>query len=159
MRHVLTNLIGVIFALLLGAALYLYAATASVFDSYQPGMSDFLLRFSPNFIVLTVVGTPLAATFVPKFRAAASPVARSFAQIALATSATLFVGLMALDSLDPCTARRPANRDLRSTLEHSLRCPQLSNRSYFAPISAGVLSGFLLWVVNRRQGGAHKRAV
>jgi hypothetical protein len=117
MRHAFTTVIGVVFALLLGVALYMYAATASVFESYQPGMDDLLLSFDPNAIVLIVVGTPLVATFVPQVRVAASHMARTFARIAMATAATVLVGLVALEWLDPCKTPRPANRDLRSMLE------------------------------------------
>jgi hypothetical protein len=133
-----------------------YAATASVGESYQPGIGDVLLRFGPNVIVLMVVGTPLAATFVPQIRAAASQMAQTMARIALATAATVLFGLLALEWLAPCRAPRPPNRDLRSTLEHSLLCPELSNRSYSVPIFAGGLSGLFLWAANRRKGGAQR---
>ena len=151
MRQAYTTVIGVVFALLLGAALYLHAATASVSESYQPGISSLLVKFDPNVIVLIAVGIPVAATFVPQVRAAASSMARAMARLGLATAATVLVGLVALELLEPCKAPRPPNRALRSTLEHSLLCPELSNRSYSGPIYAGALSGFLLWVANRRQ--------
>ena len=158
MRHAFTTVFGVVFALLLGAALYVYAATASVFGRYPPGVDDLPLSVDPNVIVLIVVGTPLAATFVPQVRVGASQMAQTFARIAVATAATVLLGLVALDWLEPCKTPRPASRDLRSTLEHSLLCPQLSNRSYFPPIYAGGLSVLLLWVANQRHGRVRNRA-
>src|SRR5918994_452984 len=115
MRRALTMLVGVTFALILAATLYLSAATASVFDKYQPGISDFLpawhFRFSRDFdplrIILIVVGIPLVATFAPQVRIGASEMARAFARVALTTSSIVLVGLVAIDWLEPCRSSPP----------------------------------------------------
>ena len=155
MQRALITLIAAAFALLLGAALYVSAATASVFDKYQPGMSDFRSRVSPGRLILIVVGTPLAATFVPQLRAAAARMARTLARVALATVAAALVALVALDRVEPCTTAASESRDLHGTLRQSLLCPKLSNRSYFVPFYAGALSCFLLWIAKRRQTASH----
>ena len=140
-------------ALLLVASLYLFAATASIGDTYQPGISAFRLRLHPVLTVIMFAGCPLAAALLGSsaWRAAGRVGAR-LAMTALIISAA-FVGALAVARVTGlnCSAVPPAERVLEATLRYALRCPEFSNRSFTTPLITGLTSLVLVLIASRAQ--------
>jgi hypothetical protein len=138
-------------AIVLAASLYLFAATASIGDAYQPGISMFRLRLHPVLTVLVFAGCPLAAGLLGSagWRVAAYAGAR-LAMTALIVSAA-FVAVLATAEIAglQCRTPPPVERVLDATLRHALRCPEFSNRSFTTPLVTGLVS-LALVLVSRR---------
>lgn len=141
---------GIFFALLL-AQFYFSAATASVGESYQPGINTVRVPLSPELWLIALVGTPVAISFIPGLRGPAFRFGAAFAWAGIAAALLAFPALAAIDRQLPCQSSPPTTRTLQATLRHSLLCPQFSNRSYAAPFYSVVLGGALLCIVYARR--------
>jgi hypothetical protein len=149
--RVLVLVLQALLAIVLVSSLYLFAATASIGDGYQPGISAFRLRLHPVLTVLMFAGCPLAAGLLGSaaWRAAARVGAR-LAATALVISVAFVAGLAVAELAGlHCTASPPLERELEVTLRHSLRCPEFSNRSYTMPSFAGLTSLVLVFIARR----------
>lgn len=142
------------FALLLGAALYVHAATASVGASYQQGMPLFRSVTSPYLVIFVGVGIPLAGALAASNARGWSRTSQALARVAILTSLVGLLAFVVIEWVEPCTALAPSARDLSSTLGYSLLCPRLSNRSYAAPIYSAVLAWVLLRIATWRATSA-----
>jgi hypothetical protein len=155
-RRVLVIVLQALLAIVLAASLYLFAATASISETYQPGISMFRLRLHPMLTVLVFAGCPLAAGLLGSagWRVAAYVGAR-LAVTAVVISAA-FVAALATAQIAGvhCTTPPPAERDLDATLRHALRCPEFSNRSYTTPLVTGLASLALVLVARRARPDA-----
>jgi hypothetical protein len=140
-------------ATLLVASLYLFAATASIGDTDQPGISAFRLRLHPVLTVIMFAGSPLAAALLgsPAWRAAGR-VGSRLAMTALIISVA-FAGALAIARVTGphCSAAPPAERVLEATLRYALRCPEFSYRSFTTPLITGLTSLVLVLIASRAQ--------
>jgi len=142
----IATVLTIVFAIAFLAELYLFAATASIYDSYQPGISAFRIRLHPLVLLLFSGGAPLIAALVWRTRRA--PLARFSERIGLLGGVISLVALLVLLGLETagvrCDDPLPLVRELRTTLEHSLRCPTFSGRSAAAPVYGALLSALVL---------------
>ena len=151
--RVLVNALQAVLAIVLAASLYMFAATASIDEATQPGISMFRLRLHPVLTVLVFAGCPLAAGLVGSagWRVAAHVGAR-LAVTAVVISAA-FVAALATAQIAGvhCMRPPPVERNLDATLRHALQCPEFSNRSYTTPLVTGLTSLALVLVARRVQ--------
>ena len=153
--RVLVIALHVLLAIVLAASLYLFAATASINEAYQPGISAFRLRLHPVLTVLVFAGCPLAAGLLgsSEWRAAAR-IGAGLARTALLISA-VFLAAVAMAELAglQCRTPPPVERRLEATLRHALRCPEFSNRSLATPVFTGLTSLALVFIARRARPG------
>lgn len=155
-RSWLTAVVTTIFALVFSAELYLFAATASIYDSYQPGISGVRMFLHPLALLLILAGAPLFLGLV--WRAHRSALAELSESISLVGGVICLLALALLLALDAigvrCDDPLPAIRELRTTLQHSLGCPNFSGRSGASAVYGGLLSAFLFWGSRRLRRAA-----
>ncbi len=124
--------------LVLTIPLYVSAATASIYDSYQPGITAFQIFFSP-LIWLLIVYAALVICNVCGFRISFySPLLGGVCALLIVTF-LIFV----FEILPPPTFSSKSNRetaDLPDTIRRALFTPSFSNRSYM------YLLGFLMTI-------------
>ena len=147
----LAKLLQLLFVVGFSAELYVFSATASIYDTYQPGISTFRMRVNPLALLLVAGGVPLLAALT--WRAQRTALAKFGTSISLFGGAICLAFLFVLFVLEVagfrCDEPLPAIRELSATLGHSLRCPTFSGRSSAAPLYGVVLSA-LLFVSSRR---------
>ena len=141
----------IVFALVFSAELYLFAATASIYESYQPDISAALRPFNPLLLLLAFGGGPLLlALALRRHRARLARFARTTSVVACAICVLVFLGVFLADSLGiACDRPPPVVRELGATLQHALTCPQPSGRSGAAAFYGGILSGIFAWGAGR----------
>ncbi len=134
---------GVVFLVLL----YAVAATASLYDTYQPGIEAARHRFHPIVwlflwsAIPIALGTLLGREFHSLVRFGAR-----IAWIALAIALILDVSICA--SVDRFGEWFPP-QGVQTTLVRSLTNPDFSNRSYFVPTDAALVAGMLVIASSR----------
>jgi hypothetical protein len=134
------------FLCVLAGELYLHAATASLFDHYQPGIESLKHWTHPTWLFLGLLALMVAATRWPERH---ETLERALHLAALGALGVCLVmgGLFLL--LGPfvtprCSHWLPPHRGLAETLRTSLECPNFSNRSYGQPFAGAFLSGVLV---------------
>lgn len=144
-----------VFAVAFSVELYLFAATASIYDSYQPGITSFRMRLHPLVLLLVLAGGPLLLGLA--WRTHRSALTRFSENISLMGGVLCAVALVALLILEGIGARceepLPTVRELGATLRYALGCPTFSGRSGAIAVYGGLLSALLFWG-SRRLGRA-----
>jgi len=145
-----------IFAVVFSAELYLFAATASIYDSYQPGITSFRMRFHPVALLLVLAGGSLLLGLL--WRAHRSALTRFSESVSLVGGVLCVVVLVALLILDGigvrCEEPLPTVRELGTTLRYALGCPTFSGRSSAIAVYGGLLSALLFWGSRRLRRAA-----
>ena len=143
--------LAVAFALVFSAELYLFAATTSIPESYQPGISAALRPFNPLLLVLGLAGAPLLGALASRrHRVRLASFAQTISFVALAACVLALVAIFSAEAMGlQCRRNPPAVRELATTIEHSLTCPRFSNRSGAGAFYGGILSGVLAWGARR----------
>jgi hypothetical protein len=144
-----------IFAVVFSAELYLFAATASINDRYQPGIASFRMRFHPLTLLFVLAGGPLLLGLL--WRAHRSALSRFSERISLVGGVLCVVALVSLLIFEGmevrCDEPLPAVRELGTTLRYALGCPIFSGRSGGIAVYGGLLCTLLFWG-SRRLGRA-----
>jgi hypothetical protein len=140
---VLTAAFGIAFS----AELYLFAATASIDDMFQPGISAVRMRFHPLALMLLFGGGPLLlGLFWRKHRSALSRFCGSISLLGGVICVFALVSILILENIGlRCDEQLPAVRELGTTLRHALYCPAFSGRSVGVAVYGVFLSAFLYW--------------
>lgn len=145
-RSRFAKLLQLAFVVGFSAELYVFSATASLYDTYQPGISAFRMRVNPLALLLVAGGVPLLAALT--WRARRVSLAKFATRISLFGGAICLAFLFVLFVLEAagfqCDEPLPAIRELSATLGRALRCPTFSGRSSAAPLYGAVLSALLL---------------
>jgi hypothetical protein len=144
-----------VFAVVFSAELYLFAATASIYDRYQPGITSFRMRFHPITLLFVLAGGSLLLGLL--WRAHRSALSRFSESISLVGGVLCVVALVSLLILGGtgvrCDEPLPTVRELGTTLRYALGCPTFSGRSGGIAVYGGLLSALLFWG-SRRLGRA-----
>jgi len=142
-----------IVAIVLVAELYLTAATASIGEAYQPGISTLRAPLNPLIFLVIFAGVPLIlALTLPRHRFALIKFSARVSRTGVVVCVIAFALLLILPTIDvQCREAPPPIRELRTTLWHSLTCPSFSGRSAAVALYAGALST-LIFLCARRLG-------
>lgn len=140
-----------VFAVLFSAELYLFAATASIYDSYQPGITSFRMRLHPLVLLLVLGGGPLLlGLFWRSHRSALTKFSESVSLVGGVLCSVALVSLLVLGAIGiRCDEPLPTVRELEMTLRYALGCPTFSGRSGAVAVYGGLLSALLFWTSRR----------
>lgn len=119
------------------AAVYFWAATASLYDSYQPGIDLLHRLIIPGFLI---GGIFLIASLTKSHSIVRLTVLLSSAAVVICTL-LLVVVVGSTPSTDPA----PDDHSLKSTIEFALSRPSFSNRSVVVVFESGAFAGLVLF--------------
>lgn len=143
----LSIILAIAFAIMFVAELYLFAATASIYDSYQPGITSLRMRLHPIGLLLFFAGGSLMLGLL--WRKHRFILARFSEIVSLVGGIICLAALLALLVVAAigasCEAPLPTVRELEVTLRHALGCPTFSGRSGSVAVYGGILSALLYW--------------
>ena len=145
-----------VFAIVFSAELYLFAATASIYDSYQPGITRFRMCLHPLALLLALAGAPLLLGLLWRTRRSAlTQFSERISLVGGALCVVAVVSLLILQAIDiRCNAPLPTVRELGTTLRHALSCPTFSGRSVAVAAYGALLSALLFWASRRLRRAA-----
>jgi hypothetical protein len=145
-----------VFAVVFSAELYLFAATASIYESYQPGITGIRLRLHPLALLIFLAGCPLlVGLFWRTHRRALTRFAESISLVGGVLCVVAFIALLIWEATGVrCHEPLPTVRELGTTLRFALGCPSFSGRSGAVAVYGGSLSAVLFWGSRRLRRAA-----
>lgn len=134
-----------LFASTLALALYVRAATASLYDTYQPGIESFKARTDPTWLLLALAALLAVAAVWPARRQTLAQLLQHLLAwtFAVCVAVELLILGSRLTGLE-CSEGWAPHRGLAETLRTSTLCPSFSNRSFWHPYEGALLSVGLL---------------